>query len=646
MPEFEQLFETKKYLYKEGCPLVIKSGVLTSDPESGCIFAALTIENISDKVISSVSVDIHVFDRANNEIEVLRDYQYIGLEAKRGDEFGGDNKISIISSTGKSFSVAVKRVVFSDETEWNGTASLLYEYIPEMVTLSLELEDEETVDQYKRNFSERFTDADDIVVNYVPFEYKDVWVCSCGFINHKDEENCYRCKAPYQAQKDMIDNRVQLAADLTEYKRIEAEKAEKAKQEALRKIEEAKKAQLEAERMAAEAKAAEEAAEAKRKLRNKIIASVTIPLAVAAVIFVILLITYIMPKQKYNRAMELMEDGSYDAAVSAFTKLDGFSDSEEQVMEAKYRKAEKLFSKKSYDSAIDVYESIADYKDASDKISESEYLKACAVMDQGEYDKAIEMFTAIKDNDKAKTKISECWYEKAMVFIKKNDLKGAMDCYSHIDGETKVKFQNALFEKGAEFYNKNDEKKASAYFKKIDDKTVLEKIDELHYSKGEGWIKKGDYDKALKIFTDLGEYKDSKTKLKEVHYLKAEALFEEGEFSDAAKEYKKAGDYEGASDKITLCKYEVAKHHYNNGSYQKAAEEFQALGDYKDSGSMAVEATYKYGMQLFDQGAIVDSYNVLYGIRDYDPAYYALVSKSPFYIQVYEPGIGPNPDDE
>jgi tetratricopeptide (TPR) repeat protein len=646
MPELEQLFEIKDNLYKESAPVVIKNGVLLLDHESKCVIARITIKNICDKTISSLLVDIHVFDVANNEIEVLRDYQYFGLEAERDGEFGADVDISIISGTGKSFSVAVKHVTFSDDSEWNGTASLMYENIPARVTLLTELEDEATVEQYRRNFSNKIAKNSDVTAQYVPDTYKDLWLCSCGGINHKNEELCHVCKALFDPQKVMLDNRVQLAADLTKYNKAEEEKAEKARLEAERRAAEAKAAKEEAERRAAEAEAAAKEAERKRKIRNKTIAAISIPAAILAIIFVIVLVTYILPKQNYDAAVKLMNDGSYDEAVAAFTQLNGFSDSETEIFEAKYQKANSLFDEEKYDDAIVIYKEISDYKDSTDKISESDYLKASAVMKSGDYDSAIDMFAAVSGYKDAAEQIEQCWYLKGIAFIKAAELEKAKDCYSNVSGDIAVQMQEAFCDKGSEFYNSGDEKTALSYFDMVTDAAVLTSIDAVYYAKGKALVSSKEYDAALEIFNKIISYKKSAEFIQRIHYLKAEDLLNSNNYSDAIAEYEIAGEYEDAADKIKLCNYQIARSYYDSGKYQKAIKAFTKLGKYKDSATWVTESTYRYGLGLLNSGSVVEAYNVLYPIRSYDQAYSLLVSNSQFYIYVYDVGVGPNPEDE
>ncbi len=646
MPEFEQLFELKEYLYKDACPVVIKSGELLLEPESKCLYAVMNIKNIGEKVISSILVDIHVFDKANKEIEVLRDYQYFGLNAARDDEFGADTQISIINSTGNSFSVAVKRISYNDDTEWVGTPSLLYENLPRRVTLMEELEDEATVEQYQRNFREQIAENKDVTAQIVPVTYKDLWICSCGEINHNEEEVCFACGAKFEPQKEMIENRVQLAADLTEYNRIQAEKAEQARLEAERKAAEEAAAKAEAERKAAEEAAAKALREERRRKRNKLIASITIPAVILLIIYAILHVTYIKPTMDYNAAKELVAAGKYDEAIAAFTELNGFSDSEEAILDAKYKKAGATFDEGKYDEAIVLFTQIIDYKDSQAQIYEIEYEKALDVMDNADYDSAIALFEALEGKRDCTAEIEECWYLKGMG-LAADDLEAAKTCYAELSTASYINdMQTAFCNKGVELYTAEEDEAAELYFEMVTDETLYENVKEAYYTRAVALIGKGKYKAALKILETIADYSDASDQIQKAHFLRGDYFFEKEEYEDAKAEYTAAGDYEGASDKITECDYKIAYQLYNSGEYQSAAEAFTALGEYENSEEMYKESTYQYGYKLLNSGEVREAYDTLYAIKDYYPAWYLLIRNSQFYIHIYDRGVGPNPLDE
>ena len=112
-------------------------------------------------------------------------------------------------------------------------------------------------------------------------------------------------------------------------------------------------------------------AERKRKTKSALIVASIIAFVVAAFLLVTLVI---IPSIKYNAAVKLYEDGEYMQAITAFTALDGYKDSEDKAEEAKYAWAESLLAEGTYATAIEKFEELGDYKDSADKAAECWFL--------------------------------------------------------------------------------------------------------------------------------------------------------------------------------------------------------------------------------------------------------------------------------
>ena len=318
MADFEPLFELKNQ-YRESCPVLLQSGALyreepTASAEaeetetvevalpaeqeeaaSPRIFLRLAFRNIDPRAVTSVYVDIHIFDKATNELAVVRDRRYLVPILGRDAVFGADEEIDV-DDAAYSFSVAIKKVQFEGEDVfWNGSASLLFENLPEQAKIADVMEDEDLRAQYQRDFTEMAEDKE-AAAQFVPQEYKDLWMCACGEVNHKDEEKCAACGAEYGPQHALFEDEEKLKENLEAYNKAEAEKAEAARIAAEKKAAEEKAAAEAAARKAAEEKAAAEEAARKKRLHRKIFLSVSIPLAVLIAAFVVVLIVYIIPK--------------------------------------------------------------------------------------------------------------------------------------------------------------------------------------------------------------------------------------------------------------------------------------------------------------------------------------------------------------
>lgn len=636
-----EISRVNENLYKEGCPVVIQTGVLYCEEED--IFSSLTIRSISPKTITSVLVDLHVFDRANIEVEVVRDYLYLVTGAKRDDVFGEENHIEITNPSAKIISVALRRVAFDDETVWDGSGSLLFECIPPRRTIERELEDPETVEQFRRDFAKDIAKNKEAVAKFVPMEYKNLWFCSCGEINWSYEEECHQCGAMYLPQRIHIDNRVEIATNLSAHKKNLADQAEQARLEAERKAAEAAAAKAEAERKAAEEKALAELKARRKKRARQIALAITIPAVIALIIYLFVLNTYILPQQKYDSAKALLTEARFDEAVTAFSAMGNYSDSPEQIVEAKFQKAEQLLKDKNYQEAITQFEAVQKDRDVKERIQECKYQRAGEIFAEKNYGEALTLYKEIDGYQDAADKISLCNLNLAKEALKKGDLPASTEYFKLLSGTESTELQTLYCEKGTALYEKGKTKQAMAYFALVSDEALKTKINGVYYAGGLSLIKAKKYGDAAKIFTDLKDYKDSATQLLRIEYLKAEAQLEAKKYPEAIKLYKNAGDYKDAKTKIKECSYRIAKAAYDSGKYEDATKKFEALGSYSDSAAMALESQYQQGAALLNSGSVVEAYNLLYPIRSYDKAYALLVSNSQFYIHVYDVGVGPNP---
>lgn len=138
------------------------------------------------------------------------------------------------------------------------------------------------------------------------------------------------------------------------------------------------KAKDEADRLEASRKDKERriAAEKYAKKKKKIFA-ITIPIIIVCIAFIIVLTTIIIPNGKYNDAVELYNAGKYDEAITAFTELNGYKDSETQITKCetaikdqKYNNAIEQCNAGNYLEAYDTLINLNGYKDSAAKAKE------------------------------------------------------------------------------------------------------------------------------------------------------------------------------------------------------------------------------------------------------------------------------------
>ena len=678
MNEPEVLFILKDYLYREGCPVIIKGGSIERDAEKDEFSLKLTLINVGEVVVNEVSVDLHITDRANHEIKVIRDYKFESLSAKRNDTFESDMVLEIEEGTPASFAVSIRKVVFEDETEWTGSASWMYDSLSDVVTPEEYFEkkqlDPELGGQYKREFSNQLKKG--IKVVNPPLEGKEIWLCSCGRLNRIDEVECSSCGVSLHDQLKLIADTDSLTEKLAEFRKSEEERLERERLERERLQKE------EAERIEREKKEAE--ARAKRNHMLKIGGLIA---CVAIIVCSVIGFTYYnkvyVPKKMLSNAQTAFNDKDYKKALELYTTL-GYDKYADEITETKYQYACSLYDEENYTDGEKLFEELGDYKDSADKIEIAEYQSAISLYEDEKWDDAISAFQALDGYEDSLEYIQKCRTGKALEAIENNDITELKQAKSKItDEDCLEEIETEICEKGITLYEKGEEEDAEKYFAMVTSEENLQKIADAKLSKAETLVEKKDFDSAEEILDKISEKSATDDQQKKLHYLMACVLFESGDYDKAESELEKAGDYDGASDKLNeilyaraqslekagetetaieayekcgdykdsadkakSLKYTLAKSYYDSEDYENAAKLFKELGDYEDSNAYYTRAQYKYGSKLYSDGKVVESYQALYEIKWYEPAYYDLVTKSLYYQYVYDVGGGSNPNDE
>ena len=101
----------------------------------------------------------------------------------------------------------------------------------------------------------------------------------------------------------------------------------------------------------------------KDKKKSRLVCTV-VTVAALAVVALCIFTLVIIPNNKYRAAVALMEAGNYNDAISAFEAMEGYKDSEAQIVNCKYQQAVELMEAGNYKDAIPAFGAFGDYKDA------------------------------------------------------------------------------------------------------------------------------------------------------------------------------------------------------------------------------------------------------------------------------------------
>lgn len=115
-----------------------------------------------------------------------------------------------------------------------------------------------------------------------------------------------------------------------------------------------------------------------------------------------------------------------------------------------------------------------------------------------------------------------------------------------------------------------------------------------------------EYDAALVIFTELGDYEDSVNMVTKCRYAQAHTLLQNGKYEEARIIFEDLGSYEDSAENVKECYYQQAIALMEGKRYEAAEEIFAMLGDYKDSADYADGmGWYLFTKYVSEQGEVV-----------------------------------------
>ena len=295
----------------------------------------------------------------------------------------------------------------------------------------------------------------------------------------------------------------------------------------------------------------------KRARKAKKIAIILAIILAVAIALVILCKMVIIPNNKYNKAIALMNNGNYDEAIIAFENLDGYRNSNEKIQEC------------------------------NNAIMDGNYNDAVALMNSGKYGEAITVFEALGGYKNAESYLQEAYYSQGK------------DRYNQKNFVTaKSSFNMCIEYKDSPFYVKECEKGIS-------------------YNSAKNLLKLKEYEKALKIFQDLDDFEDSQAMVAEtkklivqVNYTEAVSMYEQGKYKVALEEFNKTIGFENTDTMIEKCNQIIAEINNICGYYDPVSElfngEYKGENDYHNSEWATYEVKYNWAYGYISIGKISD----------------------------------------
>lgn len=532
------------------CPVELWQYALPAGDAVECTFV---LNNLSDKVVTSVQVTLVCFDRDNNllfkQMERIR-----GLKAGVGERF---SIVILPTQWGETVAIdlVIEKVWFDDATIWRRGNASMTAYAPN------NLPPGRVLDQL------RFVAGVD-AVGY-PQAQEQVWLCVCGRANPIDSIRCCRCERKRESVfASFSPENVQQVISVHEQKLAEAARRAREENSAITQTQEKQKL-------------------AKTRVRKQV-SKAFIAVAIVAV-FVGAAFLWGVPAIKYNAALDQLRNGRYTEARAAFSEMNGYSDTEVQLLDCDYQEAMtslRVGTQEELEKAVVGFAALGDYEDSFELWRQSVYELGDIYLEAGKYDLAAEMFQSLDEYEDSEDKYKETTYRQANVMLEGGNYLVAQ-----------------LLFRGIEDY-----------------KDAATKVQECAYQVGKSSLEAAEYDEAITLLSTLDGYSDSLLLAGEARYELAEAKFAAGEYEEAGILYLESDGYADATAKANDCLYQLAQEKKSAGEYEKASELFLRIPEYLDSEGQAITCSYEVAVKKKGLGDYEGAAALFETVAEYDDA--------------------------
>lgn len=280
MERYQRIYLNDNKLYVPEAGIVICAQAILKDNKTNKAIAQVKFQNTLDKEIVALFVNVDCYDITEKKLDSVTNYQFLDLKEKRGSYFGSKTAITLPNNNTRRISVSIQKLVYDDGSIWEN-AQIDYVLLAEPEIISNDIEVRK---QAQLEFGN--------VAQYKYQKYDELWICSCGALNHNHERNCHSC-------------------GISEDKLIETPLAILVERKNQRVAEET--------RIAQEEEKAQAILEEERRKRNKKIALVALGVGLIALTIFIIIAT--KPARTIARAEKLVKEKDYVTALALLEEL-------------------------------------------------------------------------------------------------------------------------------------------------------------------------------------------------------------------------------------------------------------------------------------------------------------------------------------
>ena len=181
---YQKLFQLEHRLYASHAPVLIESGMLLLEQQTGSVLCQLCFRSIQDRPIKGLRVEVQTLDAAGNPLGKSVSHRYQDLDLRRDATFGKGRAIVLPEPQAKAFTAQVSQVSFVDGQVWTDEG-VHWAPLPDQLTLEEAFYSEKQQEQFLRRFGDNS--------RFAPLETDELWFCTCGGVNRNAESRCHRC---------------------------------------------------------------------------------------------------------------------------------------------------------------------------------------------------------------------------------------------------------------------------------------------------------------------------------------------------------------------------------------------------------------------------------------------------------------------
>ena len=536
--------------------------------------AALTLFNLSDRVIVSAEVLLRLLDKNGSETEKLS-YRGRALNGRPHSTF--TMTVPCAAAGVVAAEVSIEKVWFRDNEVWRRNPANAVEYTPNALPVSRALTNLQYV-------------AGETAVGF-PVMENGLWICVCGRPNPEEEPVCVRCGR----QRDAV-----FAACSPEA--VEAAVSMREKQLDLN------SRSMREDTIRLQRLREEEYRAKQTRRKRRIYLAVCLILAVALCAGIRFAA---VPELQLLAGRRALENGDPEGAKAVFESLGTFGGADKMIAECDWvaarAKADESRTPEEMAEASALLRSLPDRPEALQKADEIDLGRARLLLAKGERKAAEEALSLVPEGTgdreallrdcrmaEAKELLENGEYEAARkLFLELTDLPGTGDLAAE-----------CLYRPAEACMAAQDWDGAIDLLSWIPDYKDSRSLTlQCHYRKAATLEEAGDLEGAAAEFLMAGNWGDAPERTAGITLKQADALFEAGDLRGAHALYASLPDNEECAEKDKACRVSLAEDAVNSLEYTLALQLLEGIPDsYENAGSLRAEAAYQKAKTAVKQG--------------------------------------------